>query len=77
MQRIDEGSLQKSLQSANFCSGKGRKVARKSLKIFGSSGRTRTYNPSVNSPRNLIFGQPVRQCYALPSDAISSSVSMA
>ncbi len=49
VQRIEGGSLQKSLQSANFCSGKGRKVARKSLKRIGSSGRTRTYNPSVNS----------------------------
>jgi integrase len=48
-QRVEEGSLQKSLQSANFCGGKDRKAARKSLKRFGSSGRTRTYNPSVNS----------------------------
>jgi integrase len=48
-QRVEEGSLQKSLQSANFCGGKDRKTARKSLKRFGSSGRTRTYNPSVNS----------------------------
>ena len=48
-QRVEEGSLQKSLQSPNFCGGKGRKAAGKSLKRFGSSGRTRTYNPSVNS----------------------------
>ena len=42
-------SLQKSLQSCNF--GGHRRVGRgrKSLKRIGSSGRTRTYNPSVNS----------------------------
>ena len=48
-QGIEAGSLQKSLQSANCGLGRGRKTARKSLKRFGSSGRTRTYNPSVNS----------------------------
>jgi hypothetical protein len=32
---------------------------------FGSSGRTRTYNPSVNSPRNLLFLHPARRCYLL------------
>ncbi len=48
-QRAEAGSLQESLQSPSFCGVKDRKAARKSLKRFGSSGRTRTYNPSVNS----------------------------
>jgi integrase len=48
-QGFEGESLQKSLQSCNF--GGHRRVGRgaKSLKINGSSGRTRTYNPSVNS----------------------------
>ena len=41
-QQVEGESLQKSLQSANFCGGRGRKAARKSLKRIGSSGRTRT-----------------------------------
>jgi len=42
-------SLQKSLQSCNFGGHRGTSRGRKSMKIIGSSGRTRTYNPSVNS----------------------------
>ena len=45
-------SLQKSLQSCNFGGHRGTGRSRKSKKIIGSSGRTRTYNPSVNSYRN-------------------------
>ena len=48
--RVFEGeSLQKSLQSCNFGGHRGAGKARKSKKRIGSSGRTRTYNPSVNS----------------------------
>ena len=46
---IEGESLQKSLQSAVSGGFKQREGARKSLKRNGSSGRTRTYNPSVNS----------------------------
>jgi hypothetical protein len=46
-QRFEEGSLQKSLQSANFCGGKGRKAARKSFKRFGSPVWTRFELTSV------------------------------
>jgi len=42
-------SLQKSLESADFGGHRGTGRGRKSLKLIGSSGRTRTYNPSVNS----------------------------
>jgi len=42
-------SLQKSLQSCNFGGHRGVLMGRKSKKRIGSSGRTRTYNPSVNS----------------------------
>jgi hypothetical protein len=39
--------------------------ARKRAKMrSGSSGRTRTYNPSVNSPRNLAFTDDERHCYS-------------
>ena len=48
-QHFEGESLQKSLQSCNFEGHRGVVRARKSKKIFGSSGRTRTYNPSVNS----------------------------
>ena len=48
-QEVERESLQKSLQSGNSGGGKHRRTARKSLKRIGSSGRTRTYNPSVNS----------------------------
>jgi integrase len=48
-QEVEGGSLQKSLQSGVSGGAKHRKVARKPLKRIGSSGRTRTYNPSVNS----------------------------
>jgi len=47
--QTERESLQKSLQSGGSTAAKHRRVARKSLKRFGSSGRTRTYNPSVNS----------------------------
>ncbi len=48
--RAFEGeSLQKSLQSCNFGGHRGVYRIRKSKKLIGSSGRTRTYNPSVNS----------------------------
>ena len=40
---------QKSPQSVVSESHRGLVRSRKSKKIFGSSGRTRTYNPSVNS----------------------------
>ena len=46
---IEGESLQNSLQSANCGGGRRQKEARKLLKRFGSSGRIRTYNPSVNS----------------------------
>ena len=42
-------SLQKSLQSCNSGGHRGTGRGSKSLKLIGSSGRTRTYNPSVNS----------------------------
>jgi Phage integrase family len=51
VQEVEEDYPQKSPQSSHsnkICSGK--KDA-KSLKRFGSSGRIRTYNPSVNSQR--------------------------
>jgi hypothetical protein len=48
-QQIEGESLQKSLQLGVSGTLKHRKAGRKSLKRFGSSGRTRTYNPSVNS----------------------------
>ncbi len=47
-QKIEGESLQKSLQSGLPRSSTHRRAARKPLKRFGSSGRTRTYNPSVN-----------------------------
>ena len=46
---IEGESLQKSLQSGDSREGKHRRRIRKLLKRIGSSGRTRTYNPSVNS----------------------------
>ncbi len=46
---VEGESLQKSLQSTDSVTTKDRRVIRKSLKRIGSSGRTRTYNPSVNS----------------------------
>ena len=48
-QHFEEESPQKSLQSCNFEGHRGTGRGRKLLKRFGSSGRTRTYNPSVNS----------------------------
>jgi integrase-like protein len=48
-QEVEGESLQKSLQSGTSRGGNHRKAVRKSLKRIGSSGRTRTYNPSVNS----------------------------
>jgi integrase len=48
-QGFEGESLQKSLQSCNSGGHRGTGKGRKSLKIIGSSGRTRTYNPSVNS----------------------------
>ena len=48
-QKIDGASLQKSLQSGVLRASKHRRAGRKLLKRIGSSGRTRTYNPSVNS----------------------------
>jgi integrase len=48
-QHFEGESLQKSLQSCNFEGHRGVTEARKSKILIGSSGRTRTYNPSVNS----------------------------
>ena len=48
-QEVEAESLQKSLQLIDSTGGKRRRSIRKSLRKFGSSGRTRTYNPSVNS----------------------------
>ena len=48
-QKVEGESLQKSLQSGVSGALKHRKAGRKSLKRIGSSGRIRTYNPSVNS----------------------------
>ncbi len=48
-QHFEGESLQKSLHSCNFEGHRGVVRARKSKKLNGSSGRTRTYNPSVNS----------------------------
>ena len=48
-QQIEGGSLQKSLQSGQIEGRRRVRKASKSLKRFGSSGRIRTYNPSVNS----------------------------
>jgi len=47
--KVEGESLQKSLQSGVSEAPAHRKAARKPLKRIGSSGRTRTYNPSVNS----------------------------
>ncbi len=47
-QAFEGESLQKSLQSRNFEGHRGVEKARKSKILIGSSGRTRTYNPSVN-----------------------------
>jgi hypothetical protein len=47
-QHFEGESLQKALQSCNSAGHRGTGKARKSMKIIGSSGRTRTYNPSVN-----------------------------
>jgi integrase len=58
---------QKSPQSANLDAHRGMLRSRKSKKIIGSSGRTRTYNPSVNS-RNLFrpgFTESIRFRVAL------------
>jgi hypothetical protein len=46
---FERESLQKSLQSCNSEGHRGVTKARKSKILIGSSGRTRTYNPSVNS----------------------------
>ena len=48
-------SLQKSLQSCNFEGHRGVGRDRKLLKGIGSSGRTRTYNPSVNRTINNVL----------------------
>jgi hypothetical protein len=48
-QGSDVAYPQKSPQSVNFEGHRGMVRSRKSKKIIGSSGRTRTYNPSVNS----------------------------
>jgi hypothetical protein len=48
-QRVEGESLQKSPHSGDFGGHRGICKRRKSKKIIGSSGRTRTYNPSVNS----------------------------
>jgi len=48
-QGFDVGYPQKSPQSSISRGCQGVRKARKSMKIIGSSGRTRTYNPSVNS----------------------------
>jgi hypothetical protein len=48
-QDIEEGYPQKSPQSGISEGHRGVYRSRKSKKIIGSSGRTRTYNPSVNS----------------------------
>ncbi len=48
-QKVEEESLQKSLHSGDSTGAKHRRAARKLLKRNGSSGRTRTYNPPVNS----------------------------
>jgi hypothetical protein len=48
VQKVEGESLQKPLQSPVLKGVTNRKAARKPLKKTGSSGRTRTYNPSVN-----------------------------
>jgi integrase len=48
-QHSEGESLQKSLQSCNLEGHRGAVKPRKSKNLIGSSGRTRTYNPSVNS----------------------------
>jgi integrase len=53
-QKIEGVSLQKSLQSGDFEGHRKAGKARKSLKRFGSSGRIRTYNPSVNSRKRAL-----------------------
>ena len=47
--QVEGVSLQKSLQGTKNQSQKGCRSASKSLKRIGSSARTRTWNPSVNS----------------------------
>jgi len=48
-QQIEGESLQKSLQSPEIGGRRCERKLAKRLKRIGSSGRTRTYNPSVNS----------------------------
>ena len=53
-QQIERGSQQKSLQSVSKCGRKQNREASKLLKVIGSSGRTRAYNPLVNSRTALM-----------------------
>jgi integrase len=69
-QQIEAEYPQKSPQSRETQAQKRGKVRTKSLKRIGSSGRIRTYNPSVNSPRHLLLAQPTHRCYALLANAI-------
>jgi hypothetical protein len=54
-QHFDVEYPQKSPQSGISEDHRGVKRGRKSKILFGSSGRTRTYNPSVNSYMNLFW----------------------
>ena len=69
-QQVEGESLQKSLQSGQIGGRRKDRKAGKSLKRFGSSGRIRTYNPSVNRRPIGLF----RRCYGLLQDAIYQSV---
>jgi hypothetical protein len=63
-QQIERQYPQKFPQSADSSQVCSRKKDRKSLKRFGSSGRTRTYNPSVNSrifARSCVMARKARQ----------------
>jgi len=68
-QKVEGESLQKSLQSGVLGASRHRRAARKLLKRFGSSGRTRTYNPSVNSRIGALWPLFAVSCGILPNSA--------
>jgi len=66
-QHFEGESLQKSLQSCNSEGHRGVMRTGKSKKRFGSSGRTRTYNPSVNRRRQATGVAVLSWTYAEPN----------
>ena len=65
LRRQQTGSPQKSPQVLKTEGQKRVRKGSKSFKRIGSSGRIRTYNPSVNSPGNLVLTRLALRCYAL------------